>query len=114
MILKRLILILLVLNVCFADFESFFENKGVNLTSFKNPFFDEISGDNTLKLQAIFDKKAKINDKWYQKDEFIDNAKILQISPNSVLLQKDGQRIRLKISDKNPKIKIKSIKAKFE
>lgn len=101
------------LNLALADFAEFFKsNKRLNLSEFKNPFFDENIGDESLKLQAILANRAKINDKWYQKNDQINNAKIIAINVNSVLLQKDGQKIRLKITPKNKKFTIKAYEIK--
>lgn len=106
---KKLVLILIA-NIALADFEAFFEanKKSVNLSEFKNPFFDEGVSDESLKLQVILGDRAKINDKWVSKNDKIGGAKVLKITSNFVLLENDDGKVRLKLSRQNPKITIKA------
>lgn len=93
----------------YADFQSYYEKLNAQTTSvaeFKNPFFADDMNDK-LHLQAIFADKAKINERWYQKDESINGAKILSVSPNSVLLEKDAHQFQLSIKRANHKIHIR-------
>ncbi|TQR25501.1 hypothetical protein [Campylobacter sp. MIT 97-5078] len=79
--------------------------KSIDITQFKNPFYDEdIKIDTNLKLQAIFNQKAKINGIWYQVNERLDNARLLEISNDSVLLQREQELFYLKLKRINHKV----------
>ncbi len=90
-----------------GEFGAYFDRARLNLSEFKNPFFyDEFSSK--LHLQAIFDGKVKINDKWYQKGGQIDGATILGISAKdgSVALEKAQHNFHLSLKRANHKIYI--------
>lgn len=105
---KKLLLCFCVAFAC-ADFQGYYEKFSADTKSvlaFKNPFF--VDGMNEqLHLQAIFGDKAKINERWYQKDDSIEGAKILSVLPNSVLLEKDAHQFQLNIKRANHKIHIR-------
>jgi hypothetical protein len=43
-----------------------------------------------LKLSAIINNKAKINDKWYQKGDSLKEYKITNITPKTITLQSNS------------------------
>ena len=101
-------------NLAFAnDFMSEFENYFENLDAKKdnqiqNPFF---YGDLDAKfyLQAILGKRAKINDKWYEASQNLDDAKIVKISAKQgfVLLERSQQQFYLTLKRANHKVLIR-------
>ena len=90
------------------DFNSYFTLKqNLNVLDFKNPFFHEqTSASNSLHLQAIFNDRAKINERWYQKDDTVGGAKIIEISQKQgfVLLEKEEDRFYLKLKRVSHKV----------
>ena len=53
------------------------------------------------KLEAIFDKKAMINGKWYKKYSKIGAYKLVKVRQNSVLLRSAGTSKELYIRNRN-------------
>ncbi len=53
------------------------------------------------KLEAIFDKKAMINGKWYKKYSKIGAYKLVKVRQNSVLLRRAGTSKELYIRNRN-------------
>ncbi len=62
---------------------------------------------NSLILEAIFNKKAMINGKWYSLYQSIGDKKIVSISDNYVWLKTVSGREKLTIRTKNANISIK-------
>ena len=63
--------------------------------------------ENSLILEAIFNKKAMINGKWYSLYQSIGDKKIVSISGNYVWLKTVSGREKLTIRTKNANISIK-------
>lgn len=77
------------------------------LDEIKDPFFEQDEQKETkLKLQAILDNKAKINGLWYMQGDYIDDAKIISIKNNKILLQGLSGDFYLDIERKSHKISI--------
>ena len=58
-------------------------------------------------LEAIVDKSAKINGKWYRIQEEVHGMKIIAVRNNYVWLKNDEFRKKLTLGNKNEKISIK-------
>ncbi|ARJ55734.1 hypothetical protein [Campylobacter cuniculorum] len=69
---------------------------------FSNPHLEQIY---TLKIQAIFPDKVKINNAWYQQDDWINQAQIKSIESKQIILEYDNIIIPLKLKS-NDKIYI--------
>ena len=88
-----------------VDFNAFFKQEALDLSTVLNPFFYEEKGKD-LKLQVIFNDRAKIDDGWYGKDDLVRGYKILEIGKDFVLLDgKEGSFI-LNIKRSSNKIQI--------
>ncbi len=61
----------------------------------------------SYELQAILNKRAKINGKWYKLNSKIDDYKIISIKDGVVWLKNSMHKKRLTIRKKNEKITIK-------
>ncbi len=90
-----------------SEFESYFaglENR-LEITKIHNPFFYDELGSK-LHLQAIFEDKAKINDKWYHATQSIEDATIVEISAKQgfVLLEKGQHHFYLSLKRANHKV----------
>jgi len=59
-----------------------------------------------LKLYGIFDKKVKINKKWYHLKSKVYGYRIVKIKDNSVVLRKKRKKLELFLRKKNDKIQI--------
>lgn len=109
-ILKKLLLIFCAV-FAYADFGVYFDrinSKDADILELFNPFF--ISDlDAKLHLQAILNDKVKINEQWYQKDDSINGAIIIEISPSQgfVLFEKNKQHFHLNLKRANHKIHIR-------
>ena len=107
---KIVLIVLFCVSFLFAeiDFKVYFNSvQNHNVLEFKNPFFyEELKRDDSLRLQAIFNDKAKINEQWYQKNDIINKAKILEISQKQgfVLFEKEGGRFYLYLKRVSHKI----------
>ena len=66
-----------------------------------------IKKDNSLTLEAIFNKKAKINGKWYSLYQSVGDKKIISVSDNYVWLKTAAGKEKLTIRKKNENISIK-------
>ncbi len=66
----------------------------------------EVPKKAALRLLAIFNRKAKINDKWYRERDRVGNYKILRIKENFVVLRDGGKTIKLFLRKRDDKIKI--------
>lgn len=107
---KKLLLCVCVV-FAYADFRGYYKtlaNDTRSIVGLKNPFFVDDMNDR-LHLQAIFENKAKINEQWYQKDDTINGAKIVEISQNQglVLLEKNTHQFSLSIKRANHKVFIR-------
>ncbi len=88
------------------EFESYFaglENAAEG--AIQNPFFYDELGSK-LHLQAIFEGRAKINDKWYQANQSIEDATIVEISAKQgfVLFEKAQHHFYLNLKRANHKV----------
>lgn len=107
---KKLLLIFCAI-FAYADFKTYFERineANTSILGLYNPFF--ISDmDAKLHLQAIFNDRAKINEEWYQKDDTINGAKIVEISQKQgfILLEKNSHHFYLTLKRINHKIHIR-------
>jgi hypothetical protein len=52
-----------------------------------------------LKLMAVFNKKALINNEWLKKGDIIKGYKVIEIYPKKVVLKRENHFIILKFSD---------------
>lgn len=108
--LKKVLLIFCAV-FAYADFRAYFDRINSNeadILGLYNPFF--ISDlDAKLQLQAILNDKVKINEQWYKKDESINGATIIEISPSQgfVLFEKNKQHFHLNLKRANHKIHIR-------
>ena len=109
---KKYLLFLIVL-ITFAnatsakEFESYFAGleNAVESAQIQNPFFYDELGSK-LHLQAIFEGRAKINDKWYQANQSIEDATIVEISAKQgfVLFEKAQHHFYLNLKRANHKV----------
>ena len=74
------------------------DNKIINKT--KNPFYKKSHKNRAkvkIKLEAIFNKQAKINSKWYAAGDKIYRYKIIKITKDEVQLISNKKNLFLKI-----------------
>ena len=92
------------------------------LDSMKNPFIEIEKKDynltsyeelvtSTYSLEAIINKKAKINGNWYKQNDMVDSYKLSHIDYNSVILKNENETkelmIRTTIDERKIKISTK-------
>ncbi|MGP1484770.1 MAG: hypothetical protein ACTTJC_01515 [Campylobacter sp.] len=58
-------------------------------------------------LQAIFENRAKISSKWYQKNDSINGYKIIKITQKEVILKENNTELKLQIKKENNNVKIR-------
>jgi hypothetical protein len=88
------------------------DNREINRLN--SPFItvEKIEDTNTTKterfvLQALINKRAKINGRWYGVGEISDSVEIISIRNNEVVLKENNTKTRLKMRGKDAKFSIK-------
>ncbi len=58
-------------------------------------------------LEAILNKSAMINRKWYKKGEWVHGYKLINVNKTSVILQRRNKKLLLSTESKNKNLKFK-------
>ena len=84
----------------FKAFHNFSKQQSVLvLNQLENPFEHHHQERTPLVLQAIINGKALINDQWYSINDTINGYKIIDISSQSLLLQKPKATLTLLLNE---------------
>lgn len=88
--------------MCLTSFLIAQEANSFNVLDFKNPFFENLTASSEeFKLEAILSNSVKINGSWYELNDMIHSAKILQINSDEVVLQRAGELFAIKLQGVN-------------
>lgn len=97
----------LVLSFCVLFAQNDMPGKNsLDILALYDPFFDYniFQADQKLFLQAMLGSRVKINGKWYQEKDFIDQAQIIEIAKDYVLIEEDDQRYQIHLQRLNHKV----------
>ena len=82
---------------CYKKMETIHKNTIKSISVIRNNF--------KITLQAVFNKKALINNKWLKEGDFIDGYKVVKIYKKKIILKRDSKLGILKFNTNILKVK---------